>query len=95
MGLKRINEVINQSTEDLLEERNKTHGDATEVYSLARQLQLVIRGASERNLQLASQAELDLICVKLARMVYNPMYNDNYKDIKGYTQLIEKRESIG
>ena len=79
-------------TEELLKKREKTHGDATDVYTLAYRIQRLLRPKSEANLQEASQVELDQLCVKLARMVHNPGYDDNYKDIKGYATLIELRE---
>ncbi len=75
---------------DLLNERQKTHGEYAENCHISRQIKGVLREWSERHTQLSDiQAEaLDMIAVKIGRIMSgNANFKDHWADISGYATL--------
>ncbi len=81
---------MEENIEKLLKERRKTHSDPVTTHALAKRVFCELLEFSE--LTESSECELFLVCVKLARLVHNPGYRDNYTDIKGYITLMERVE---
>ena len=74
----------------ILDQREKTHGSYTQQAALAQDLKTRIR-AECRNLVPQQQESLEMICVKIARIVCgNPHEVDHWRDIAGYAALIER-----
>lgn len=81
----------------ILDEREKTHGDYMQLAALAQDLKTRIRSES-RNLSAQQQESLEMICVKIARIVCgNPNEMDHWRDIAGYAELAlgKKRTASG
>ena len=83
--------------EATLDERHKRYGYYSEVcettYAIrdAVMAQIDLRGTKLAADQLYS---IEMICVKLARLINgDPDYDDNWRDIAGYSQLIVDRLS--
>lgn len=81
------------STEAILAERLKTHGEFSEHAQCTIQLTRILR--SHRNWPTLSPSQLEaihMICHKLARIaVGNPDLNDHWDDIAGYAKLVSQR----
>jgi DNA-binding Xre family transcriptional regulator len=77
--------------DEILAERNKTHGDYTKHAWITQALKMVIR--SENKILTADQAEtLDMICHKIGRILAgNPEVADHWDDIAGYAKLTADR----
>jgi hypothetical protein len=72
----------------ILEQRGKTHGNFTQMAALSQDLKTRIR-AESRNLTPQQQESIEMICVKIARIVCgNPNEPDHYRDISGYAELV-------
>ena len=85
------------STDALIEERDKTHGDWERQACLAQTLKGCITKAQEpiRTLSKGQREAIDMICVKLSRIVVgNPNEPDHWVDIQGYAKLGEKSEGL-
>ncbi len=81
-----------QSVQQTIKERGEVYGDYITNTQLSYHLKKMIREAAEKNpiyfLGPQQQEALDMICVKLARIVTgNPHYEDNWRDIAGYAML--------
>lgn len=73
-------------TQELLEVREKTHGDYSKVACVSQDLKSAVRGGV---LSKPQQEAIDMICVKIARIVCgNADFIDHWVDIVGYAQLI-------
>jgi hypothetical protein len=73
---------------EILDEREKTHGDFAKVANASNQIRgVLIQGADKHS---AVQAEaLTMIATKLARIVCgDPDERDHWEDIAGYAQLV-------
>ena len=71
----------------IIEARAKTHGDYKLQAKLAQDLKARIRQEGG-NLSPQQQEALEMICVKIARIVCgNPNEPDHYQDIAGYALL--------
>ena len=71
----------------IITERAKTHGDYKLQAKLAQDLKARIRQEGG-NLSPQQQEALEMICVKIARIVCgNPNEPDHYQDIAGYALL--------
>jgi hypothetical protein len=82
--------------DDILKERNARYGDFHTEARIAQELKDVLSG-HPATLSWAQRQAIDMICVKLARIVNgDPDYADNWADIIGYCTLvlrhIEERE---
>lgn len=72
---------------DIISERAKTHGDYKIQAKLAQDLKARIRQEGG-NLSPQQAEALEMICVKIARIVCgNPNEPDHYNDIAGYALL--------
>lgn len=79
-------------TEDILNEREKTHGDYSKVSETAIKLEDILNYACTLNNAPAKKLALKMICLKLARIVCgDPNFADHWDDIAGYAML-GKRE---
>lgn len=80
-------------TEDILSEREKTHGDFGRVAALVgklRELNLIYR---REGLSAAQQMALEMIFLKIARIVCgDPNHADHWDDIAGYAMLGKENE---
>ena len=89
-------EQRNQTTEDILAERRKTHGDFTDHAGITQSLKMVLRrdGLDEKwcwNLNSAQREALEMILHKIGRiMAGNPNVRDHWDDIAGYATLIAR-----
>lgn len=74
----------------LLAEREKTHGDYKLTAQTAQTFKIIFqRGPSYKYLTATQKESLDMIAVKLARVVCgDPNEPDHWRDIAGYAQLI-------
>lgn len=84
--------MTNQSTEELVSDRKKTHGSWVEQSALAHSLKATVRSVINNRHYTSftpSQLEaLDMICVKISRIVTgNPDEPDHWNDIAGYALL--------
>jgi uncharacterized hydantoinase/oxoprolinase family protein len=79
----------------ILQQRQKTHGEYSQVASLAQALKTRIR-AESRNLTAQQQESIEMICVKIARIVCGDASEiDHWRDIAGYAELIYKKKRAG
>lgn len=83
-------------TQQLLETREQAHGDYRKVASVAQSLKRTVRDGV---LDVPQQEALEMICVKIARIVCgNADFIDHWVDIAGYAQLIvndlEKKKKV-
>lgn len=75
------------TTDNLLIERNKTHGDWKAQAECAASLKLVI-AAHDKNLPSYKREALDMIATKMSRILCgNAHFEDHWDDIAGYAQL--------
>lgn len=73
--------------EDILKEREKTHGEFREVARTSQHLKLSLLGVSYLS-DIESEA-LEMILHKIARIIHgNPEEKDHWIDIQGYCQLV-------
>jgi hypothetical protein len=72
---------------NVLKERARTHGDYNRTARLAQDLKTRIR-AEDHRLSHAQLEALEMICVKMARIVCgNPDEPDHWIDVQGYAAL--------
>ena len=72
----------------IIDEREKTHGNYAQQAALTQELKSRIR-AECRSLSPQQQEALEMICVKISRIVCgNPNEPDHWRDISGYSQLV-------
>lgn len=78
------------SVADTLNERSRTHGSYAEHATTAQFIKQMLRAAPRwRELTLPQQESMELICMKLSRIVHgNPHEPDHWRDISGYAELI-------
>jgi len=76
-------------TKDILNEREKTHGDFGEVSEIAQSIKQLARTAPSWDMMTSCQQEaVDMIAGKMARIVCgNPYEEDHWVDISGYADL--------
>jgi hypothetical protein len=77
---------------DILYEREKTHGDYYRVAMMAQELKDAMRrGKNWRTLDDTQRETLELIASKIGRILSgNPHEVDHWRDIAGYATLIER-----
>ena len=80
------------ATKDILEERQKTHGDFAWVAEISQELKDCFRQKADwYNLTNVQREALDNIAQKTARIFSgNPNFADHWVDIQGYAKLAEK-----
>ncbi len=81
------------NVEDILNERENTHGDFRETARIAQALKRVIIHARQgRQLDAAAAEALDMIATKIARILSgNASEPDHWVDLSGYSMLIARR----
>lgn len=88
-----------QTTEQLVEERGKVHGDFSDVSQVGQALKSVARMAPNwqgGKLQSLHKEALDMILHKVARILCgDPDETDHWKDIGGYAKITETRLGRG
>lgn len=80
------------STNELLEERGKTHGDFTENARLAQQFESIARtGVNYHKMEYIHKEALHMIFHKVARILSGDhTFDDAWDDLAGYAQLPKK-----
>ncbi len=77
------------STEDILNEREKTHGHWLLQAAFSQKLKDMVTVSS--GLSNSQREALQMICVKISRIVYgNNNEPDHWRDIAGYATLVVK-----
>jgi hypothetical protein len=81
------------TVENILNERNKTHGDFEQNAKISQELKMVIEQGLTYNKLTSVEAEaLSMICHKVGRILSgNPHYQDHWDDISGYATLVSKQ----
>ena len=75
-------------TEDILNEREKTHGKYSDVAYKFNQLKAFLIDSPEVDLEPKQELAVLMICLKLARIVCgDPTHEDHWDDIAGYAML--------
>ena len=73
---------------NLLNEREKTHGDYNEVARVSQSLKMALRHGPIEEVPAVIRESLELICMKMARIVCGDHNErDHYLDIIGYAKL--------
>ena len=77
---------------DILDEREKTHGDYYRVAMMAQELKDAMRrGKNWKTLDDTQRETLEMIASKIGRIMSgNPHEADHWRDIAGYAALIER-----
>lgn len=79
------------TTEELLAERGKTHGDYDSHARITQAIKGIINGNDGR-LSPAQREALDMIAHKIGRILAgDPNYRDHWDDIAGYAMLVSKQ----
>jgi hypothetical protein len=77
-------------TEDIIRERETTHGSYSEQSVTSQTLKTVLL-VPRKNLPLPIRESLEMICLKLARIVHGDYQHiDSWDDIAGYSMLAKK-----
>lgn len=78
--------------EEIVKERNATHGDARLQFTTSQKLKSAMLQGLQQSGQRADPLvieALEMICVKVSRVVCgNSREIDHYKDIQGYAQIV-------
>jgi hypothetical protein len=78
--------------DEILQQRDKVHGNFANTATLAQTLKTAIHNESITDLHKDQREALDLICTKIARIcVGNPHEADHWFDIAGYAKLVYNR----
>lgn len=73
----------------LLNEREKTHGDYSELSRVSQALKMALRHGPIEEVPALHRESLEMICVKMARIVCGDHNEaDHFQDIIGYAQLV-------
>ena len=79
------------SVDKLLTERNSTHGDFSANALVSQSLKYIIRSYSSGMPSQIQREALDMICLKISRIVTgDPNFKDHWDDIAGYATLAAK-----
>ncbi len=80
---------MTQSTESLLDERRRTHGDFIEHATITQMIKATMHGSEGwLDLSNAQMESLDMIAHKIGRILAgNPNHRDHWDDIAGYAAL--------
>jgi len=83
--------MTDKSTEALLAERGKTHGDYAVHAYITQELKRVMAEAGNDLLTPVQRESLDMIAHKIGRILTgNPNHQDHWDDIAGYARLASK-----
>lgn len=83
-------------TEEILNERESTHGDYKHTARLSQALKATIWMNAKEKIPFVHQESLDLICTKIARIISgDPNCIDSWEDIAGYAQLVVRELQKG
>lgn len=78
-------------TEDILKERQKTHGEFRTHAEISQDLKRVLIHHYTQKMSDTQAEALDMICHKIARILNgNPNHKDHWDDIAGYATLVSK-----
>ncbi|MFA6159364.1 MAG: DUF6378 domain-containing protein [Candidatus Paceibacterota bacterium] len=82
--------------QDILNERQKTHGDYREHAHVTQELKDIMRNHSGWDRLSAIQREsLDMFAHKIGRILSgNPAFEDHWDDIAGYAKLIPNMQAL-
>jgi len=85
--------VILQSTDDLLAERGKVHGEFKDHARVTQGLKLVMQNEGRYGLlPLHHREALEMIVHKIGRILAgDPNHRDHWDDIAGYARLVSQR----
>lgn len=86
---KRIGKVIEDKTNELLEEQEKTHGNANDIFTLAANL-ISTMFPSRNSLYMPHEFALFEIQHKISRIINGSYHPDHWDDIVGYARLGKK-----
>ena len=79
------------TTDNILNERQKTHGEFATHAAISQDLKRVLVKHGEGKLSDAQAEALGMICHKIARILNgNPGYKDHWDDIAGYATLVSR-----
>lgn len=79
---------MTDSTEALLQERAKTHGDYKAHAYITQELKRVMAEAGSERLDVCQKESLDMIAHKIGRILAgDPNHADHWDDIAGYAKL--------
>ena len=80
-------------TENILQERQKVHGDfQADAYTAQSLKDILHLSPNWETLTVVQREALEMICTKLGRIVVgNPNHQDHWDDIAGYALLVSKR----
>ena len=85
----------NMTTDQLLEQRGKTHGDFAVHARVTQKIKDAIYGDEDANSHLLSPIQresVDMIAHKLGRIAAgDPNHKDHWDDIAGYARLVSQR----
>jgi hypothetical protein len=74
---------------EVLNEREKTHGDYRRTAAIAQELKTIINHCDGGLLSAVQAESLDMICSKISRILSgNPSEPDHWRDIAGYATLV-------
>ncbi len=80
------------TTDQLLAERGKTHGDYTKHARVTQAIKRVIQNELEGTLRDFQQESLDMIAHKIGRIVAGDAdHADHWDDVAGYARLVSDR----
>jgi GTP1/Obg family GTP-binding protein len=81
-----------ETPQELLEERQSTHGDFTDNARVSQALKNILRNDPHWDrLHDIHKEAIEYICGKISRILAgDPTFDDNYDDIAGYAQLPKK-----
>lgn len=75
-------------TNQILAEREATHGDYAQVSRISQELKRLMRcGPAYAELPAEHQESLEMLAVKIARIVSGRIIDDHWADIEGYARL--------
>ena len=80
---------MSDKTDDLLNEREKTHGDAAKTFALGADLVTVVIKFCGKPLNPHHFAVLNILH-KIARIICGSYHEDHWNDIEGYARLGKK-----
>ena len=86
-----------QSTEETLKERGSRYGEFKTHAEISQQLKnIMFHGSDWDGMQEYQRESIEMICHKLARIANgDPFYDDNWRDIAGYAELVVKELNNG
>jgi hypothetical protein len=80
--------MVTENVQKIIKERQSTHGDYATMALTAESLKELIRKRTSANVSKTQKYTLDMICVKIARIINgNPDTKDHWDDIAGYSTL--------